>query len=127
MVSCYDEDDSNTGKRKHNCETVHHSFKIIPDGKYTTRFRKYLAAHETTKLKLNEADSFTYYYFEKAQKQLLSIYDIPLKRFALKKTNEVGDETSVASDYWLYNFKWSHDMCNRKTTNFVVSSAYENK
>ena len=127
VVSYYDEKDPNTDERKHSRRSFHHSFKNISDRTYITRFRKYLVAHGTKKEKLDEVDSFTYNYFEKVREQLLSIHDIDLKRFALKKAREVGDDTFVASDHWLHNFKQRHGICSRKITKLVTKSEVENK
>jgi hypothetical protein len=126
-VSCYDEKDPNTGKRKHSWNSFHHSFKNVTGRKCLSRFRKYIAAHGTKKVKLDEIDSFTYNCFEKAREQLLSIHDIDLKLFALKKAREVGDNTFVAGHHWLCDFKRRHGICSRKITKLVTKSEVENK
>jgi hypothetical protein len=73
-VYYYVEKDPTTGKKKHSWKRFHHSFKNVPDRKCLSRFRKYLTAHGTKRMKLNEIDKFVYIYFEKDREQLLSIH-----------------------------------------------------
>lgn len=119
-ISYYDEQDTDTGKKKHSWKSFHHSFKSIPDRKCLSRIRKYVASHGTKRMKLNEIVNFTYTQFEKAREQFLSVHDIDLKRFALKKAKEVNDNTFVASDTWLNSFKRRYGICSRKITKLVT-------
>jgi len=121
-IAYYDETDPNTGKKKHNWKSFHHSFRSVPDRKCLSRFRTYIAAHGTKTMKLNEIDEFTYAQFKKARELLLSLHDIDLKRLALKKAREIHDNKFVASDFWLYNFKQRHGICSRKITKLVTKS-----
>ena len=63
----------------------------------------------------------------KPENNVLSIHDIDLKRFVLKKARGVGDDTFVASDHWLHNFKQRHGIYSRKITKWVTKSEVENK
>ena len=104
VAQFYDED-PNTEKRKHSFAGVQRRFKKAKHRNHIHRFRKYIEAQGTKKEKLNHIDSFVYESFKNSRQQLLSIHDIDLKRWALKKAVELGDLTFVAGDRWLYEFK----------------------
>ena len=98
VAQFYNEKDPNTEKRKHSFSGVQRRFKKVKHRNYIHRFRKYIEAQGTKKEKLNHIDSFVYESFKNSRQQLLSIHDIDLKRWALKKAAELGDLTFVAGD-----------------------------
>lgn len=127
VVFYYDEISSRTGKRKHSWRALQHTFKSVKSRNYIDRFRKYIAAGGTKQHKLQEIDSYVFGCFEKARTQLLSVHEIDLKHWALKKAREIDDITFTASDFWLHQFKRRHHICGRKITKLVTKSHVENE
>jgi hypothetical protein len=50
-----------------------------------------------------------------------------LKRLALKKAKEIGNDTFVASDHWLCNVKRRYGICSRKITKLITKIEVENR
>ena len=115
-VSFYDEINPKTGKRKRRWETVKHNFQRIPHQTYIARFRHYLEKHGTKKQKLEKIDDYVFDMFEHARENLLSVHDIDLRRWELKKAMDESLHDFVASTHWLYNFKYKHNILSRKVT-----------
>ena len=95
----------NKGKRKNAFLLVQRRFKEVKDKSYINRFQQYIESQGTKKLKLNQIDAFVYQSFEVARQLLLSMHDIDLKRWGLKKASMLGDIQFVASDHWCHHFK----------------------
>jgi hypothetical protein len=127
VIQFYDEKDERTGKRKHSFSNVQRHFKRVKDKNYIYRFRKYIESYGTKSQKLDQIDSFVYESFQNARQQLLSVHDIDLKRWGLKKAAELCDNTFVASDHWIYRFKKHHNIVSRKITKLVTKREIENK
>ena len=111
VVNFFDEKDS-TGKRKHTNRSVQRHFNRVKDRNYIRRFRIHIVSNGTKVRKLNLIDSFVY----DARDKLLSVHDIDLKRWALKKTKDLFDTTFTASDHWFRQFKIRHNIVSRKIT-----------
>ena len=122
----YDEINPRTGKKKHKWRALQYTFKSVKSRNYIERFRKYVAAGGTRKQKLEEIDSFTFTSFEKARAQLLSVHEIDIKRWVLKKAREINDTTFAATDFWLHQFKRRHHVCGRKITKLVTKRQVDN-
>ena len=73
--------------------SVQRRFKRVKDRNYIRRFRIHIANNGTKVRKLNLIDSFVYEAFNDAQDKLLSVHDIDLKRWALKKAKDLFDTT----------------------------------
>ena len=123
----YDEINPRTGKKKYNWRALQHTFKSVKSRNYIEPFRKYAAAAGgTKKQKLEEIDSFTFSCFEKVRAQLLSVHEIDIKHWALKKAREINDTTFAATDFWLHQFKRCHHICGRKITKLVTKRQIDN-
>ena len=127
VVQFYDEENEETGKRKHSFRNVQRRFKRVRDKNYIRRFRKYIEAQGTKKHKLDGIDSFVYQSFENARNQFLSIHDIDLKSWGLRKAAQLSDKTFAATDYWIYQFKKRHNIVSRKITKLVTKREIQNK
>jgi DNA-binding ferritin-like protein (Dps family) len=115
-VNFYDEVNPNTGKRKRRWDTVKHNFQRIPHQNYIARFRDYLERFGTKKQKLEKIDDHVFDMFEHARENALSVHDIDLRRWALKKAMDESLHNFVASTHWLYNFKYKHNIVSRRVT-----------
>jgi hypothetical protein len=120
VVQFYDEQQRRKQKRTNSFSNLQNRFKRVKDKSYIRRFRKYIESQGTKKQKLDQIDSFVYKSFDNSRQQLLSIHDIDLKRWALRKASELGDKTFMASDYWLYTFKKRHNIVSRKISKLVT-------
>ena len=127
VVQFYDEKDPKTGKRKHSFAGVQRRFKKVKDKGYISRFRKYIETQGTKRQKLNQIDSFVYKSFHNSRQQLLSVHDVDLKRWGLKKAAELGDTSFLAGDRWLYEFKKRHHVVSRKISKLVTKRDVLNK
>ena len=127
VVDYYDEKDPITGKRKRKWETVKHRFRRVPNPKCIARFRKYIEAGGTKKQKMDDVDTYVYDQFEHARHNFLSVHDIDLRRWGLKKARELHLEDFQASEGWLYNFKYRHGICSRRITKLVTKKVVENQ
>jgi hypothetical protein len=115
-VNYYDEINPQTGKRKRSWATVKHQFRRIPHQVYLSRFRRYLEKHGTKKQKLDQIDDHVYDMLERAREKALSVHDIDLRRWALKKAMDESLHNFVASAHWLLTFKHKHNITSRKIT-----------
>ena len=120
----FDEKDS-TSKRKHSYRSVQRRFKRVKDRSYIRRFRIHMANNGTKVRKLNLIDSFVYEAFNDAPDKLLSVHDIDLKRWALKKAKDLFDTTFTASYHWVRQFKIRHNIVSRKITKLVTKREIE--
>ena len=98
VVNFFDEKDS-TGKGKHSYRSVQRRFKRVTDRNYIRRFRIHIANNGTKVRKLNPINSFVYEAFNDTRDKLLSVHDIDLKRWALKKAKDLFDTTFTDRDY----------------------------
>ena len=114
----YEEDDA--GKRRRTWKSVKHRFRTLPNQKYVSRFKKYLARNGTRKQKLPEIDKFVHQTLLEARAQYLPIHDIDLQRWAVKRSKELGLDGFQASEFWIREFKTRHNICSRKITNIVI-------
>ena len=119
VVNFFDEKDF-TGKRKHSNRSVQRCFKRVKDRNYIRRFRIHIANNGTKVQKLNLIDLFGYEAFNDARDKLLSVHDIDLKRWALKKAKDLFDTTFTASNHWVRQFKIRHNIVSRKITKLVT-------
>ena len=119
VVNFFDEKDS-TCKRKHSYRSVQRRFKRVKDRNYIRRFRIHIANNGTQVRKLNLIDSFVYEAFSDVRDKLLSVHDIDLKRWAIKKAKDLFDTTFTASDHWVRQFKIRHNIVSRKITKLVT-------
>ena len=124
VVNFFDEKDS-TGKRKQSYTSVQRRFKRVKDRNYIRRFRIHIAKNGTKVRKLNLIDSFVYEAFNNARDKLLSVHDIDLKRWALKKAKDLFDSTFTVSDHWVRQFKIRHNIISRKMTKIVTKREIE--
>jgi hypothetical protein len=115
-VNFYDEINPRTGKRKKQWETVKNHFRRIPHQTYLARFRHYLEKHGTKKQKLDKVDGYVFDMSERTRKKALPVHDIDLRRWALKKAMYESLHNFVASNRWLYTFKYKHNIISRKVT-----------
>ncbi|CAF1071767.1 unnamed protein product [Rotaria sordida] len=114
VVDYYDEINPITGKRKRKWQTVKHRFQRVPNPQCITRFRKYIEAGGTKKQKMDDVDIYVYDQFEHARHNFLSVHDIDLRRWGLKKARELHLKDFQASEGWLWNFKYRHGICSRR-------------
>jgi hypothetical protein len=127
VVQFYDEKDAVTGKRKHSFSNAQQHFKRVKDRSYIYRFRRYVEGKGTAKQKFNQIDSFVYESFMQARSQLLSVHNIDLKRWAMKRALELSDHAFTVSNYWIYRFKQRHSIVSRKITKLVTKREFEDK
>jgi hypothetical protein len=126
-VQFFDEKNAITGKRKHSFSNVQRHFKRVKDKSYIYRFRRYIEAKGTARQKFDQIGSFVYDSFMKARSQLLSVHNIDLRRWAMKKAVELSDHIFIDSDYWIYRFKKRHNIFSRKVTKLLTEREVENK
>ena len=127
VVQFYDEKDPKTRKRKHSFAGIQRRFKKVKDKSYINRFRQYIETQGTKIQKLSQIDSFVYKLFQNSRQQLLSVHDIDLKQWRLKKTAEFGDMSFVVGDRWLHEFRKQHHVVSRKITKLVPKRDFLNK
>ncbi|CAF1257375.1 unnamed protein product [Didymodactylos carnosus] len=127
VVDFYDEINPVTGKRKRKWQTVKHNFQLVPNAHCIARFRKYIEAGGTKKQKIDDVDIYVYDQFEHARHNFLSVHDIDLRRWGLKKPRELHIKDFQASEGWLWNFKYRHGICNRRITKLVTKKVVENQ
>ena len=127
VVDYYDERDPITGKRKRKWQTVKHRFQRVPNPKCIARFRKYIEAGGTKKQKFDDVDIYVYDQFEHARHNFLSVHDVDLRRWGLKKARELHLKDFHASEGWLWNFKFRHGICSRRITKLVTKKVVENQ
>ncbi|CAF2785090.1 unnamed protein product [Rotaria sp. Silwood2] len=127
VVACFDEKDPSTGRRKRNWCTIKHMFRRVPNPLCISRFRKYVDNGGTQRQKLDDVDIFVYDMFENARQQFLCVYDIDLRRWALKKARELNLEAFEASSKWLLNFKHLHRISSRRITQLVTRKHIESQ
>ena len=120
VIFYHDEVNPRTGKKKQTWRALQHTFQTVKSRSYIERFHKYVAAGGTKKQKLEEIDEFTFGCFEKGRAQLLSVHEIDIKHWALKKAREINDTTFAATDFWRHQFKRRHRICGRKITKLVT-------
>ncbi|CAF2053469.1 unnamed protein product [Rotaria magnacalcarata] len=126
-VDFFDEKDPVTGQRKRHWSTLKRHFRSIPNLQCINRFRKYIAAGGTRKQKLDDVDIFVYEQFENARYKLLSVHDIDLRRWGLKKARELNLNDFDASSKWLLAFKDRHRISRRKITQLVTKKHVEDR
>ena len=126
-VRFYDERNSKTGKRKHSWHVFHRHFKRVPNRGCITHFRKCLASGGTKRYKINKIDAFVYESFENARGKLLSVHDIDLRRWGLRKAKEIFLNDFVAGEKWLFNFKHQYNICSRKITKLATKRKVQNE
>ncbi|CAF4677345.1 unnamed protein product, partial [Rotaria sp. Silwood2] len=90
VVDYYDEINPITGKRKRKWRTVKHRFKRVPNPQCIVRFRKYIEAGGTKQQKVDNVDIYVYDQFGHARHNFLSVHDIDLRRWGLKKARELN-------------------------------------
>jgi hypothetical protein len=117
VLQFYDQFDEVTGRRRHSFANVQRHFKCIKHKNYISRFRIYLKKYGTKGQKLEEIDAFVYGSFKNARQQLLSVHDVDLRKWALKKAAEVFIDDFTASDFWVYQFKKNTALCREKLQN----------
>ncbi|CAF2902010.1 unnamed protein product [Rotaria sp. Silwood2] len=127
VVDYYDEINPITGKRKRKWRTVKHSFQRVPNPQCIARFRKYIEAGGTKQQKVDNVDIYVYDQFEHARHNFLSVHDIDLRRWGLKKARELNLNDFEASEGWLWNFKYRHGICSRKITKLVTKKVVESQ
>ena len=127
VIFYYDEVSPRTGKKKHSWRSLQHTFKSVKSRTYIECFRSHITAGGTKRQKLEAIDSFTFSCFEKARAQLLSVHEVDIKDWALKKAREINDTTFAAADFWLHQFKRRHHMCGRKITKLVTKRQVDNE
>ena len=98
VVHFYDEKDSKTGKRKHSWAMFHHQFRKVPIRNYISHIRKYLASGGTKRHKMDQIDAFVYESFKNAREKLLSVHDMDLRWWRLKKVKEIFSNDFVTSE-----------------------------
>jgi hypothetical protein len=59
-------------------------------------------------------NDYVYNNFERARDLLYPVHDIDLKRRAIRKARMISLHGFVASDHWISNFKFKHNICSRK-------------
>ena len=123
----YDEVNPRTGKKKHSWRSLQHTFKSVKSRTCIERFRSYITADGTKRQKLEEIHSFAFSCFEKARVQLLSVHEVDIKDWTLKKAREVNDTTFAATDLWLHQFKRRNHICGRKITKLVTKRQVDNE
>ncbi len=69
---------------------------------------------------LREVWTYTYNEFINAKNNNLIIHDWDLKRWAIKKKNEISLQNFTASNMWLWKFKRQYRIVSRKITKFVT-------
>jgi hypothetical protein len=69
---------------------------------------------------LREIWTYTYQEFIKVKENNLIIHDSDLKRWAIKKGNEISLQNFTASNMWLWRFKQQYGIVSRKITKFVT-------
>ena len=99
-VNFYDEINPKTGQRKRRWSTVKHHFKRIPHQSYMARFRHYLEKQGTKKQKMDKIDDYVFDMFERAREKSLSVHEIDLRRWAIKKAMDESLHAFVASSHW---------------------------
>ena len=126
MVQFYNQK-KNKGKRNNAFLLVQSRFKEVKDKSYIYFFQQYIESQGTKKHKLNQIDALVYQSFEDARQRLLSVHDIDLKRWGLKKASMLDDRKFVASDHWCHQFKKRHGIVTRKITKLVTKQDVDNK
>ena len=106
---------------------LQHIFKSVKSKAYIERFRWYIIGGGTKRQELEEIDCFTFSCFEKARARLLSVHEIDIKDWALKKAREINDTTFAATDFLLYQFKRRHHICGRRITKLVTKRQVDNE
>ncbi|CAF1460214.1 unnamed protein product, partial [Rotaria sordida] len=71
----------------------------------------------TKKQKMDDVNIYVYDQFEHARHNFLSVHDIDLRRWGLKKARELHLKDFQASEGWLWNFKYRHGISSRRITN----------
>ncbi|CAF1148820.1 unnamed protein product [Rotaria sordida] len=127
VVDYYGEINPITGKRKRKWQTVKHRFQRVPNPQCIASFRKYIEAGGTKKQKMDDVDIYVYDQFEHARHNFLSVHDIDLRRWGLKKAHELHLKDFQASEGWLWNFKYRHGICSRRITKLVTKKVVENQ
>jgi hypothetical protein len=115
-LAYYDAINPKTGKRSHTWKSVQNKFKRITHQSYMARFRDYVEQGGTTKEKINLVNDYVYNNFERARDQLYPVHDIDLRRWAIRKARMISLQGFLASDHWISNFKFKHNICSRKIT-----------
>jgi hypothetical protein len=113
-LAYYDAINPKTGQRSHTWKSVQNKFKRITHQSYMARFRDYVEQGGTKKQKIDLVDDYVYNNFERARDHLYPVHDIDLKRWATRKARTISLHGFVASDHWISNFKFKHDICSRK-------------
>ncbi|CAF1080655.1 unnamed protein product [Adineta ricciae] len=126
-VDFYDEVNPKTGQRKRRWSTVKHNFYRVQHHNYIARFRRYLERHGRKKQKIDQVDDYVFDMFEKARGNALSVHDIDLRRWALKKAMDESLHNFTASHHWLLTFKHKHNIVSRKVTKVVTKRATQSK
>ena len=119
VVEFADATDEN-GERRRSWNIISHRYRMLPDRTYVNRFRKYIQQHGTKRQKIESIDELVLKKFVNAREQSLPIYDLDVRRWALKVAHECQLEDFKASDKWLYNFKCKYNIVSRKITNIIT-------
>ncbi|CAF2783611.1 unnamed protein product [Rotaria sp. Silwood2] len=122
VVECFDEIDPNTGKRKRKWKTIKHLFRRVPNPKCIACFRNYIEAGGTKKQQMDNVDIYVDDQFEHARHQYLSVYDIDLRRWSLKKARELNLNDFQASECWLGNVVENQEEIKQSAKTFVLAT-----
>ena len=116
-VNFYDEVNPKTSQRKRRWPTVKHNFWCIPHQTYIDRFRRYLERYSKKKQKIDKVDDYVFDMVERARGNSLSVHDIDIRRWVLKRAMGESLHNFVASRHWLHTCTHKHNIISYKVTN----------
>ena len=108
--------------KKYKYVTVKNQFKQIRSRKQFDRWKIQVQQSGDRVEKLRIVFEFAAQKFKNAREKKLNVSDLDVKRWAINKAREVGLDGFKASNYWLWKFKNSIRVVNRKVTKFVTQN-----
>lgn len=114
-------------KRNYSIETVQKRYKLVKSIRQLRRWANQINKGGTYKEKLAKISEFVLKNFKEATEAGFIIHDIDLRKWALeaKKALNFNDVRFKASDYWLFKFKKTHRIVNRKINKFISKTTIE--
>ena len=102
--------------------SVKSRFRFVTSLKQLRRFDKQIQNGGSRIDKFKSITDYTYEMYKNARNKKLIVKDVDLRRWALKKKNEVKLDNFKASKEWIRKFKINHRVVSRKITKFVTHS-----
>ena len=115
---------STTMKKRKSFSSIKTRFRFIDTPQQLSMIEKQVREGGSRNDKIEQIITYVHEEFKKAKRKRLIVHDIDLKRWALRKANEINFCEFTASNKWIWKFKKTYKIVSRKITKFVTLKSF---